>query len=81
MKITAQMIKELRERTGAPMMQVKAALEETEGSIDDAIQLLRKKGLAAAAKKAGHNGLMEEGVVAAALGVTSIQEVIRVLKS
>ncbi len=61
MKITAQMIKELRERTGAPMLQVKAALEETEGSIDAAVQLLRKKGLAAAAKKAGRTAA--EGIV------------------
>jgi elongation factor Ts len=61
MKITAQMIKELRERTGAPMLQVKAALEETGGSIDEAIQLLRKKGLAAAAKKAGR--IAAEGAV------------------
>jgi elongation factor Ts len=47
------MVKELRERTGAPMMQCKTALTEANGSIDDAIQLLRKKGLASAAKKAG----------------------------
>ncbi len=53
MQITAQMVKELRERTGAPMMQCKSALQEAEGSIDDAIKVLRKKGMAAAAKKAG----------------------------
>ena len=53
MQVTAQMVKELRERTGAPMMQCKSALTETAGSIDDAIQLLRKKGLAAAANQAG----------------------------
>ncbi len=53
MQVTAQMVKELRERTGSPMMQCKSALQETGGSIDDAIELLRKKGLAAAAKKAG----------------------------
>ena len=53
MQVTAQMVKELRERTGAPMMQCKSALTESDGSIEDAIQLLRKKGLAAAAKKAG----------------------------
>ncbi len=61
MKITAQMVKELRERTGAPMLQCKSALQETGGSIDDAIQLLRKKGLAAAAKKAGRT--TTEGLV------------------
>lgn len=53
MQVTAQMVKELRERTGAPMMQCKSALQEVGGSIDEAIQLLRKKGLATAAKKAG----------------------------
>ena len=53
MQVTAQMVKELRERTGAPMMQCKSALTESGGSIEDAIHLLRKKGLAAAAKKAG----------------------------
>ncbi len=53
MQVTASMVKELRERTGAPMLQCKSALEETKGSVEDAIQLLRKKGLAAAAKKAG----------------------------
>ncbi len=53
MQITAQMVKELRERTGAPMMQCKTVLQEVGGSIEDAIEALRKKGLAAAAKKAG----------------------------
>ncbi len=53
MQVTAQMVKELRERTGAPMMQCKSVLQEVGGSIDEAIQLLRKKGLATAAKKAG----------------------------
>lgn len=53
MQVTAAMVKELRERTGAPMMKCKAALQETGGSIDDAVEHLRKKGMAAAAKKAG----------------------------
>lgn len=53
MKVTAAMVKELRERTGAPMMKCKSALQETGGSIDEAIQYLRKQGLSAAAKKAG----------------------------
>jgi len=61
MTVTAQMVKELRERTGAPMLQCKTALEETGGSIDDAVQTLRKKGLAAAAKKAGR--VAAEGAV------------------
>lgn len=61
MQVTAQMVKELRERTGAPMMQCKTVLQETGGSIEDAIELLRKKGLAAAAKKAGR--IAAEGAV------------------
>src|SRR5215831_14672735 len=51
--ITAQMVKELRERTGAGMMDCKAALGETSGAMEAAVDLLRKKGLAKAAKKAG----------------------------
>ena len=62
MKITAQMVKELRERTGAPMMDCKQALVETDGDLDKAVDALRKKGLAAAAKKAGR--VTAEGVVA-----------------
>lgn len=61
MKITAQMVKELRERTSAPMMQCKAALQETEGDIEKAIEYLRKKGLSSAAKKAGR--VTAEGAV------------------
>jgi elongation factor Ts len=53
MEITAQMVKELRERTNAPMMQCKAALTESGGNMDQAVQLLRKKGVAAAEKRAG----------------------------
>ncbi len=61
MQVTAQMVKELRERTGAPMMQCKSVLQETGGSIEDSIELLRKKGLAAAAKKSGR--IAAEGAV------------------
>ena len=53
MQVTAQMVKELRERTGAPMMDCKTALTETQGEIEKAIDFLRKKGMASAAKKAG----------------------------
>ena len=53
MAITAQMVKELRDRTGAGMMDCKNALVENDGDIDKSIDFLRKKGLAAAAKKAG----------------------------
>jgi len=52
MAITAQAVKELRDRTGAGMMDCKKALTETEGDLDEAIKFLRTKGLAAAAKKA-----------------------------
>ena len=53
MSVTAQMVKELRERTGAGMMDCKRALVESDGDIEKAIDGLRKGGLAAAAKKAG----------------------------
>lgn len=52
MAITAQMVKELREKTGAGMMDCKKALQETDGNIDKAIDYLREKGMAKAAKKA-----------------------------
>ena len=61
MEITAQMVKELRERTGAPMMDCKAALTESKGDVEAAVDVLRKKGLAAAAKKAGR--VTAEGAV------------------
>src|SRR5262245_8549556 len=51
--IDAGMVKDLRERTGAGMMDCKAALDDTKGDVEAAIDLLRKKGLAKAAKKAG----------------------------
>ncbi len=53
MTITAQAVKQLRDRTGAGMMDCKKALTETGGDLDEAIKFLRTKGLAAAAKKAG----------------------------
>ena len=51
--ISAQMVKELRESTGAGMMDCKAALTETNGAMEAAVDWLRKKGLSKAAKKAG----------------------------
>src|SRR6202050_3995373 len=63
--ISAQMVKELRERTGAGMMDCKAALEETGGDMEKAVDLLRKKGLAKAAKKA--RGVAAEGLIGAAV--------------
>lgn len=59
--VTAAMVKELRERTGAGMMDCKKALEKTNGDIEKAIDLLREKGLAAAAKKVGR--ITAEGIV------------------
>jgi elongation factor Ts len=60
-EITAQMVKELRERTGAGMMDCKTALTESKGNLDAAVEALRKKGLAAAAKKASR--VTAEGAV------------------
>jgi elongation factor Ts len=53
MAISASTVKELRERTGAGMMDCKQALTETDGNLDQAIEWLRKKGLASVAKRAG----------------------------
>ncbi len=66
--ITAQMVKELRERTGAGMMDCKSALAETGGDMEKAVDLLRKKGLAKAAKKAGR--VAAEGLIGAAVSAT-----------
>ena len=60
--ITAAMVKELREQTGAGMMDCKAALTETAGDLEAAVDWLRKKGLSKAAKKAGR--VAAEGLVA-----------------
>lgn len=62
MNITAQMIKELREITQAGMMDCKKALQETEGDMEKAIDFLREKGLAKAAKKSSR--IASEGIVA-----------------
>jgi len=59
--ITAQLVKELREKTGAGMMDCKKALTETQGDLEKAVEVLREKGLAAAAKKAGR--IAAEGIV------------------
>lgn len=59
--ISAQQVKELRESTGAGMMDCKKALVETNGDMDKAVDYLREKGLAAAAKKAGR--IAAEGIV------------------
>ncbi|WP_102411687.1 translation elongation factor Ts [Beduinella massiliensis] len=61
MEITASMVKDLRERTGAGMMDCKKALVECEGNVEKAIDYLREKGIAKAAKKAGR--IAAEGLV------------------
>lgn len=61
MAVTAGMVKELRERTGAGMMDCKSVLVETDGNLERAIELLREKGLAKAAKKAGR--IASQGLV------------------
>ena len=63
--VTAGMVKELREMTGAGMMDCKKALAATDGDMDKAVEFLREKGLAGAAKKAGR--IAAEGIVATAL--------------
>jgi elongation factor Ts len=59
--ITTNMVKELRERTGAGMMDCKSALSDTDGDMEQAVDLLRKKGLAKAAKKASR--IAAEGLI------------------
>jgi elongation factor Ts len=64
--ISASLVKELREKTGAGMMDCKKALTETDANVEEAVAWLRKKGLAAAAKKAGR--VAAEGLVGLHLG-------------
>jgi elongation factor Ts len=63
-EITAALVKELREKTGAGMMDCKKALSETQGKLEDAVDWLRKKGLSAAAKKSGR--VAAEGLIGVA---------------
>ena len=79
MEVTASMVKELREMTGAGMMDCKKALAATEGDMDKAVEFLREKGLAAAEKKAGRiaaegivdTNVSEDGKIAAIVEVNS----------
>ncbi len=59
--IAAELVKELRERTGAGFMDCKKALTETDGDLDKAVELLRERGVAQAAKKAGRDA--REGII------------------
>ena len=61
MSISASQVKELREQTGAGMMDCKRALEETSGDMEAAIDFLRKKGAASAERKAGR--IASEGII------------------
>src|SRR5436190_9965229 len=66
--ISAQTVKELRDKTGAGMMDCKAALGETNGDMEKAVDWLRKKGLAKAAKKAGR--IAADGLIGVAVTAT-----------
>jgi elongation factor Ts len=76
-EVTASLVKELREKSGAGMMDCKKALNETDGNLEEAVDWLRTKGLAAAAKKAGRVaseglvGIASEGTTGAILEVNS----------
>ena len=76
-EITAKLVKELREKSGAGVMDAKKALVEVEGDIEKAIELLREKGMAKAAKKAdrvaaeGLTGVFVNGNVAAVVEVNA----------
>src|SRR6266542_1876386 len=65
MAITADMVKKLRDQTGAGMMECKNALSEANGDFEEANTILRKRGLASAAKKAGR--MATEGLIANAV--------------
>ena len=74
MAVTAAMVKELRETTGAGMMDCKKALAATDGDMEKAVEFLREKGLAGAAKKAGR--IAAEGIVATAVAADEKKAVI-----
>jgi elongation factor Ts len=61
MSVSAELVKKLREMSGAPMMECKKALEEAQGNLEQAFTVLRKRGIASAAKKAGR--VASEGAV------------------
>ncbi|MBX7147875.1 translation elongation factor Ts [bacterium] len=74
MSITAQMVKDLREKTGAGMMECKKALNETGGDMEGAIEFLRKAGLQALSKKASR--VAADGIVVTALSADKLEAVI-----
>jgi elongation factor Ts len=76
MTVTADMVKRLREQTGAGMMDCKKALSESNGDFENAIDVLRKKGLAAAEKKAGRKA--SEGLILSYIHMDKIGVLIEV---
>ncbi len=76
MAVTAKMVKELREMTGAGMMDCKKALNETNGDMDAAIEFLRKNGQAKAEKKAGR--IAAEGIVKAVVKDDKVAAIVEV---
>ncbi|MBD5540475.1 MAG: elongation factor Ts [Lachnospiraceae bacterium] len=76
MAISASMVKELREMTGAGMMDCKKALTETDGNMDEAVELLRKSGAAKAEKKAGR--IAAEGICRVAVDADKVAAVVEV---
>ena len=72
--VTAKMVKDLREMTGAGMMDCKKALSATDGDMDKAVEFLREKGLAGAEKKAGR--IAAEGIVDTAMAADEKKAVI-----
>ncbi len=76
MAISAPMVKELREMTGAGMMDCKKALTETDGNMDEAVELLRKSGAAKAEKKAGR--IAAEGICRVAVDADKVAAVVEV---
>ena len=76
MAITAGMVKELREMTGAGMMDCKKALTETNGDMDAAVEFLRKTGQAKAEKKAGR--IAAEGIVKTVVNDDKVAAIVEV---
>jgi len=76
MSITAAMVKQLREKTGAGMMECKKALTEANGDFDKAIEILRKKGISAAEKRAGRAA--SEGIIGSYIHMDKIGVLVEV---
>lgn len=76
MSITAAMVKQLREKTGAGMMECKKALTEANGDFDKAIEILRKKGISAAEKRAGR--VASEGIIGSYIHMDKIGVLVEV---